>query len=234
MNGTAASCQSLLAEVGKLSSSIEAELVVCPPSPYLGTLSEHMPESLALGAQDVSSFPNGPHTGQVSAEMLLDLGCQYVIIGHSERRQDCGEGDAEVADKMAAALSVGLRPIVCVGESLDVREQGQTEQFIELQMTPVLAAPSFCEKVIIAYEPIWAIGTGRAASPEDAQAVHQAIRQRIEVVRPELVNEITLLYGGSVKPGNAKALFAQPDIDGGLVGGASLDAESFVQIGQAI
>jgi len=199
-----------------------AECAICPPFPYLAEVAEQLRgTSVALGAQNVSEHAQGAHTGEVSAGMLKELGCRYVIVGHSERRQIYGETDAQVAAKFAAARQAGLTPILCVGETLAEREAGKTEDVVARQ----LGAVQFADGVL-AYEPVWAIGTGRNATPEQAQAVHAFLRRRLR-------EDATILYGGSVKAQNAAAIFAMPDVDGGLIGGASLVAEDFLAILQA-
>jgi triosephosphate isomerase len=205
--------------------------VVCPPFVYLDTASRLLEGSaIALGAQNLSTEPKGAFTGEVAAEMLRDCGCRYVIVGHSERRQLFQESDALVATKVAAALRAGLTPILCVGETLRQRESGSTLSVIEAQLGAVFTQlGSAIEQTVIAYEPIWAIGTGQTATPEQAQKVHAFIRRLLGAVTTK-ASEISILYGGSVKADNAVALFTQPDIDGGLVGGASLNAEEFAAI----
>lgn len=213
------------------------ELVVLPPMPYLGDLIEDFEErGIAFGAQDVSANEKGAYTGEVSAQMLVEVGARYGLCGHSERRQYHGETDAVVAAKMLAALHAGLTPIVCVGEQLDERETGRTEEVIAAQLAPVLAAaaPESLARVVVAYEPVWAIGTGRTASPEQAQAVHAFIRGQVAARDAKIAGSLPILYGGSCKPDNAAALFAQPDVDGGLIGGASLVASDFLAIARAM
>jgi triosephosphate isomerase len=213
------------------------ELVVLPPLPYLGDLIEDFEgRGIAFGAQDVSANEKGAYTGEVSAQMLVEVGARYGLCGHSERRQYHGETDAAVAAKMLAALHAGLTPIVCVGEQLDEREAGRTEDVIAAQLTPVLAAaePEALARVVVAYEPVWAIGTGRTASPEQAQAVHAFIRGQVAARDAKIAGSLPILYGGSCKPDNAAALFAQPDVDGGLIGGASLMASDFLAIARAM
>ena len=209
------------------------EIAVCPPFVYLLTAREQLANSaIKLGAQNVNAEVSGAFTGEVSAPMLRDCGCEFVIVGHSERRQFYGESDEQVAAKTLAALHHGLTPILCVGESLAEREAGNTLAVIGRQLDAVREALSSAElkSIAIAYEPIWAIGTGRTATPEQAQVVHAFIRQQLQMRQADSVR---ILYGGSVKAENAQALFAQADIDGGLVGGASLNAEEFVAICQA-
>ena len=196
---------------------------VCPPFPYLAEVAEQLRGSpVGLGAQNVSEHAQGAYTGEVSAAMLKELGCRYAIVGHSERRQVYGETDAQVAAKFAAARAAGLTPILCVGETLAEREAGRTEEVVARQ----LGAVAFKDGVL-AYEPVWAIGTGRNATPEQAQEVHGFMRERLP---PALRDSTPILYGGSVKPQNAAAIFAMPDVDGGLIGGASLVAADFLAI----
>jgi triosephosphate isomerase len=205
---------------------------VCAPFPYLGQARDVLQGSaIAWGAQDVSAHVSGAYTGEVSAAMLAEFGCRHVLVGHSERRQLHGETDEEVAAKAAAALDGGLTPIVCIGETLSEREAGQTHQVVGRQLDAVTAVLGERKALIVlAYEPVWAIGTGRTASPGEAQAVHAFLRQKLAAGGAE---GVMILYGGSVKAANAADLFAMPDIDGGLVGGASLDANEFLAIAAA-
>jgi len=223
MHGGRASNQALLdALVAGMSAAGEVQCAVCPPFPFLQQVAERLRGTrITLGAQTVSEHAQGAYTGEVSAAMLAELGCRYVIVGHSERRQLFGEKDAQVAAKFAAARAAKMTPILCVGETLEEREAGKTEAVVARQ----LAAVDFKEAVL-AYEPVWAIGTGRNATPEQAQAVHAFLRQKVPA-------ETLILYGGSVKPQNAAAIFAMPDVDGGLIGGASLAAQDFLDIAKA-
>jgi triosephosphate isomerase len=209
------------------------ECVICPPYVYLAEIARLLRGSAArLGAQDVCAEAHGAYTGEVSAAMLHDVGCQYVIVGHSERRNLYGEDDVLVARKFAAALTQGLTPILCLGELLAERESGSTREVIGRQLEAVVSLTgigSFASAVI-AYEPVWAIGTGRTASPEQAQEVHAFIRERLAQRDGKIAASLPILYGGSVKAGNARELFAQHDVDGGLIGGASLKAEEFLSI----
>ncbi len=211
-----------------------AEAAVCVPYPYLAETALTLAGSeLGWGAQDVSVHAQGAYTGEVAAAMLRDFGCRYVIVGHSERRAYHGEGDQLVADKARAALAAGLTPIVCVGETLAQREAGQTDAVVARQLAAVLhTLAAEVDRMVVAYEPVWAIGTGRTATPEQAQAVHALLRAQLRTATAR-AGELRILYGGSVKPDNAAALFAQPDIDGGLIGGASLNAADFVAICRA-
>lgn len=205
------------------------QMGVCVPYPYLAQTALALSgSSIAWGAQDISVHAQGAYTGEVSGGMLKDFSCHYVLVGHSERRAMHAESDQLVADKARAALAAGLTPVVCVGESLAERDAGQAVSVITRQLAPVLALGSEAVlKMVIAYEPVWAIGTGRTATPEQAQEVHAAIRAALKGVGAE---QVQILYGGSVKAANAASLFAMPDIDGALVGGASLVAEDFLAI----
>lgn len=211
----------------------DCDAAVCAPHVYLMQMSEQLKGSaLALGAEDVSEYAEGAYTGEVSPAMLADVGCRYVIVGHSERRALFGDTDERVAQKAKAALAAGLTPIVCVGETLAERESSQTIRVVARQLAAVIkevGAADF-ERCVIAYEPVWAIGTGKSATPEIAQQVHAALRTELALHSRDLAEKVRILYGGSVKPGNAAALFAMPDIDGGLIGGASLKAEDFYAI----
>jgi len=206
-----------------------AELLVCPPAPLLFPLAEILNGSgIALGGQDCHAAAKGAHTGDISAEMLANAGCTYVIVGHSERRADHGESDAEVKAKAEAASAAGLTPIVCVGETGDQRRAGETLKVIEAQVRGSVPADLGAAGLVIAYEPVWAIGSGLTAEPSDVEAVHGHIRSLLTVMfGPQAGAQIRILYGGSVKPANAAELMAVPDVDGALVGGASLSAEDF-------
>ena len=210
-----------------------AEIMVCPPFPYLMETARLLKDSgVALGSQSVCAEAQGAFTGEVSAAMLKDVGCQYVLVGHSERRQLYGENDNLVARKFVAAQSQGLVPVLCVGETLEEREGDQTTAVVARQLEAVLAVSGIqsLARAVIAYEPVWAIGTGRTASPEQAQAVHAMIRAKLAERDATIGGSVRILYGGSVKASNAQELFAMPDIDGGLVGGASLKADEFARI----
>ena len=237
MNGNLASNQGLLSGlVPALGQVGGVTTAICVPYPYLAQVRASLEGSnLALGAQDVCQFGNGAYTGGVSAAMLADLGCEYVIVGHSERRSIFGESDAVVAEKFAAALKAGLTPILCLGETLGEREGGATEAVVARQLDAVVAASGAAAlgKAVVAYVPVWAIGTGKTATPQQAQAVHAFIRGRVGAKDAGVAARLQLLYGGSVKAGNAAELFAMPDIDGGLIGGASLIADEFVAICRA-
>ena len=237
MNGNLATNQALLqALVPAVARVAGVKCAICAPYPYLAQVQQLLSGSgIAWGAQNVSQFDDGAYTGEVSGAMLVDFGCRYVIVGHSERRALFGETSAIVAGKYAAALKSGLMPIVCVGETLAQREVGETEAVVDAQLDAVLSgsgAQSLAHAVI-AYEPVWAIGTGRTAKPEQAQAVHAHIRQRIATHDAGVAENVQILYGGSVKSVNAQELFAMPDIDGGLIGGASLDPEELAKICEA-
>ncbi len=211
-----------------------SDVAVCVPFPYLSETAVALASTdIRWGAQDCSAHEQGAYTGEVSAGMLHEFGCRYALVGHSERRQYHGESDALVADKAKAALARGITPIVCVGETLAQREAGETESVVKRQLSVVIHALAHCAgEMVVAYEPVWAIGTGRTASPEQAQAVHHLLRAQLRAATSR-ADAMTLLYGGSVKPDNASILFSQPDIDGGLVGGASLKAADFVAICRA-
>jgi triosephosphate isomerase len=212
--------------LGGIAGLAGVECAVCVPFPYLGEVAGQLRGSaLAWGAQNVSEHARGAYTGEVSAAMLKEFGCRYVIVGHSERRQLYRESDAQVAGKVAAVQDAGLTPILCVGETLEEREAGRTEEVVARQLDAVLEKRSVSEAVL-AYEPVWAIGTGRTATPEQAQAVHAFARRRVS-------QGTRILYGGSVKPENAAAIFAMPDVDGGLIGGAALVAGDFLAIVEA-
>jgi len=234
MHGSRAENAKLLSELWRaLPAPQHVDVAVCPPFVYLTTVREQLIGSaFKLGAQNVSAADPGAITGEVAATMLSDCGCDFVIVGHSERRQLFGESDEQVAQKTAIALRYGLMPIVCVGETLTEREAGKTLDVIARQLDAVFTSLSTAElhRIVVAYEPVWAIGTGRTATPEQAQEVHAFIRQRL--LRYDAA-QVQILYGGSVKAGNAQALFAQIDIDGGLIGGASLNAEEFAAICKA-
>jgi triosephosphate isomerase len=234
MHGSLAENAALLSALKPALAGIEA--VVCVPFPYLAQAQAELTgSSIAWGAQNVSEQAKGAFTGEVSASMLLDFGCTYVIVGHSERRSLYGESDALVARKYVAAQAAGLTPILCVGESLAERESGVTEAVVSRQLDAVIDAAGVASlaKAVIAYEPVWAIGTGKTASPEQAQAVHAFIRGRVAALDAGVAGQLVIQYGGSVKAANAAELMAQPDIDGGLIGGASLVADEFVAICRA-
>lgn len=234
MNGNLASNQALLeAMVPALGSFPGMACAVCVPFPYLAQVRQVLrPTGIAWGAQDVCQFDNGAYTGGVSAAMLADFGCRYVIVGHSERRAVFGEADAVVAAKFEAVLKTGLMPILCVGETLAEREAGVMEKVVARQLDAVVTRSGVkaLAKAVIAYEPVWAIGTGKTATPDEAQAVHAFIRGRIAAADQAIAAALLILYGGSVKAANSAQLFGMPDIDGGLIGGASLVADDFIAI----
>jgi triosephosphate isomerase len=211
-----------------------ADVGVCVPSVYLTETAAALAGSdIRWGAQDVSAHEQGAYTGEVSAGMLAECGCRYTLVGHSERRAYHAESDALVADKAQAALARGVTPIVCVGETLAERDAGQTENVVKRQLSAVIHQLAHCaNEIVVAYEPVWAIGTGRTATPEQAQAVHAVLRAQLQAATGHGAN-MKILYGGSVKPDNAATLFSQPDIDGGLIGGASLKAADFIAICRA-
>lgn len=235
MNASLASNAVLLAGVSGGATSVRAELAVCVPSPYLAQVQSVLAETgVRWGAQDMSAHEQGAYTGEVSARMLLEFGCSYVIVGHSERRSYHAENDLQVAQKAALAIQTGLTPIVCVGETLQQREQGLTDEVVSTQLGVVLEAlGEHAGRIVVAYEPVWAIGTGKTATPEMAQQVHATIRSLIAERSAGSATQVRVLYGGSMKPDNAAELLAMPDIDGGLIGGASLNAPDFLAIAQA-
>lgn len=233
MNGARATASQLCAGIrDRLTDDAAADIVICPPYPLLQTAREALQNGrIALGAQDVDANENGAYTGQVSAAMLADAGCDYVIVGHSERRMMYNESDQLVARKVAAAVAAGLRPIICIGETLAEREAGQTEAVVARQLDAVLHSLHAAKlaDAVFAYEPVWAIGSGQTATPAQAQSVHAFLRARLAAGDARLA-ECRIVYGGSMKPQNAAALLAQPDIDGGLLGGAALCADDFVAV----
>jgi triosephosphate isomerase len=235
MNGSFASNAGLLDGVRAGAAAVSGELAVCVPAPYLAQVQSALGGSpVRWGAQDVSAHERGAFTGEVSAEMLLEFGCSYVIVGHSERRSYHAESDELVAQKAQRALASGLTPIVCFGETLEEREQGATDAVVSRQLAPVLdAMRTQLASMVIAYEPVWAIGTGKTATPEMAQQVHARLRAMLAERDAESAQQVRILYGGSMKPDNAKDLLAKPDIDGGLIGGASLNASDFLAIAHA-
>ncbi|MGB1800462.1 MAG: triose-phosphate isomerase [Gammaproteobacteria bacterium] len=236
MNGTLDSIRPLLADVIQGVSGISNEVAVCPPFIYIPELAELLNGSdIKLGAQNVSQQEKGAYTGEVAASMLKDYRCDYVIVGHSERRTLYAETDELVAEKFVAVQSGGMTPILCVGELLEEREANNTEDVVARQLDAVIerAGIEAFNNAVIAYEPVWAIGTGKTATPEQAQEVHEFIRLRLARHNNDTANKIRILYGGSVKADNAEQLFKMADIDGGLIGGASLVAEDFLTICKA-
>ncbi len=235
MNGALADSRQLVAALrGGVSASDKAAMLLCPPHLYIPSVREWLHgSSIGIGAQDLSNRAGtGAFTGEVSGAMLHDVGCSHVIVGHSERRALYGESDAVVVAKFKLAQQADLLPILCVGETLEQREAGQTRSTVERQVTAVLEAAGVAAfgKAVVAYEPVWAIGTGRTATPEQAQEVHSLIRTMIAARDATIAAGLAILYGGSVKGANARNLFAMDDIDGGLVGGASLVAAEFLEI----
>ncbi len=237
MNGSLASNQPLIAEiVAGLGETSGSEVAVCPPFIYLSQIADSLQgSSVVLGAQNVSHLDAGAYTGETAVSMLKDFGCQYVIVGHSERRSLYAETDERVAEKFLQVVQSGLRPILCVGELLEEREAGETEDVIARQLDAVieLAGIENFSQAVVAYEPVWAIGTGKTATPEQAQQVHEFIRLRLARHDSDVADAIRILYGGSVKADNAEQLFNMADIDGGLIGGASLIAQDFLTICKA-
>jgi triosephosphate isomerase len=236
LHGDHAFAHALLDALVATAAPAGVERVVLPPLPYLCDLVEqYSARGIAFGAQDVSANDRGAYTGEVSASMLVDVGARYGLVGHSERRQYHNEGSELVARKFLAARNAGLVPILCVGETLQQREAGQTEYCIERQLQPLfeLGGAMVLQGAVVAYEPVWAIGTGRTATPEQAQAVHAFIRGEVAARDAKIAGSLPILYGGSCKPDNAAALFSQPDVDGGLIGGASLVAADFLAIAAA-
>jgi triosephosphate isomerase len=238
LNGSLRANAELLAALGQRIAAKEGKTcAVCAPTPYLAQVRELLAgKAIAWGGQDASRYEKGAYTGETAAAMLAELDCRYCIVGHSERRALFGETDEVVAEKLGRVRSAGLTPIACVGETLAEREAGNTEQVVGRQVDAITAmhGAEAMRGVVFAYEPVWAIGTGKTATPGQAQEVHAFLRKRLAGVDPTLANALPILYGGSVKAGNAAELFAMPDIDGGLVGGASLIADEFVGIWSAL
>lgn len=232
MNASLAANEKLVRELLARVNRPACDVAVCVPSPYLpqlqGLLADQ--DSIALGAQNVSQHESGAYTGDVSAAMLREFGVRYAIVGHSERRQHQAETDTNVAIKAKRALEAGITPIVCLGETQRERDEGMTDYIVRRQLAAVVHLVGHCiSEIVVAYEPIWAIGTGKTATPEEAQQVHAILRQQLQAAT-EKAHTIRILYGGSMNAGNAAALLAQPDIDGGLIGGASLKADDFLAI----
>ena len=233
LHGSRAFAADLVAAIAADMPASGVDVVVLPPLPYLSELIDGFDaRGLLFGAQDVSANEKGAYTGEVSAAMLVDIGARYGLVGHSERRQHHAESDALIAHKFLAAKHAGLVPILCVGESLHEREAGQTEYRIETQLAAIFehAGDQAFAGAVVAYEPVWAIGTGKTATPAQAQAAHAFIRGEIAARDATIAGSLSILYGGSCKPDNAAELFAQPDVDGGLIGGASLVASDFLAI----
>ncbi|WP_041793976.1 triose-phosphate isomerase [Pararhodospirillum photometricum] len=238
MNGLKAEARALAEAMAARFNSVGSvgfDMLLCPPFPVIGTVVGAVAGTgIAVGGQDCHAKVSGAHTGDVSAAMLADQGCQFVIVGHSERRADHGESDAQVRAKAEAALAAGLVAVICVGETEAQRDAGQTLRVVETQLEGSLPAGATAQTVVIAYEPVWAIGTGRTPTLNDVAQVHGAIRAKVaRVLSAEAAAEMRVLYGGSVKPDNARALLGLADVDGALVGGASLKAEDFWAIGCA-
>lgn len=237
LNGSLAGNEALLrALLREIPRDTDVACAVCVPSPYLAQVQGLLTGSgIGWGAQDVSRYDQGAYTGEVSGRMLAEFGCRYALVGHSERRTLFGDTDANVAEKYAAARRAGLTPIFCVGETLEERERGETEKVLARQVDALLGKCGVAELDggMVAYEPVWAIGTGRTATSSQAQEAHASIRARIAAKDRAIAGRLAILYGGSVKASNAAELFAMPDVDGGLVGGASLVAEDFAGIWRA-
>ena len=236
MHGSRVSVEALLGGlIAGLAPKAGTDVVVCPTYVHLEqALQQCAGSSIEVGGQDCSHMESGAFTGEVAAQMLADLGCLWVILGHSERRQYHEESDELVAAKLTAAVAAGLQPVVCVGETREQRESGEAQDVVGSQLSGALAGQSGLERLVVAYEPVWAIGTGETATPKDASEAHATLRGALaEALGPETARGVPLLYGGSVKPGNATELLAASDVDGVLVGGASLDPGSFAQIGGA-
>jgi len=237
MNGSLDTIRPLMGKlIEGIRADVKAEIVICPPFVYLAEVASLLGRSgMVLGAQNLARHDSGAYTGEISAAMLLDYQCRYVIVGHSERRTLYGETDVLVAEKFAQANKAGLTPILCVGEYLEEREAGDTDNVIARQLDAVISKCSIesFDQAVIAYEPVWAIGTGRTATPEQAQEVHAFIRLRLARHDERIADNVRILYGGSVKATNAEELFTMADIDGGLIGGASLDANDFLTICRA-
>jgi len=237
LNGSLASTKELLAGIkAGLAEVVNAEVAVCPPYIFIPEAQAQLADSsVAWGGQNLSAETGGAFTGEISASMLLDFGCKYVLVGHSERRTLYGEDNALVAKKFAVAKESGLIPILCVGETLEERQQGITEDIVAGQLAAVTDRSGIAalDGAVVAYEPVWAIGTGMTASPEQAQAVHAYIRSQLAQYDSAVANNMRILYGGSMKPENAVELLTQNDIDGGLIGGAALKAEDFLSICKA-
>ena len=236
MNGSLEANAALLEALAKgLANPPACDVAICVPAPYLAQVQQLRTAKpglsvVELGAQDVSVHASGAYTGEVSATMLKEFGCRFAIVGHSERRQYHGETDAVVADKAKSALACGVTPIVCVGETLAEREAGHTEEVVKRQLAAVIHTNGHCiSEIVVAYEPVWAIGTGKTASPDEAQAMHAVLRSQLKAATDQFAR-VKILYGGSMNAANAATLLAQPDIDGGLIGGASLKATDFLTI----
>lgn len=231
MQGNKASVTKLLNNIKDFEKHSNVVMVVCPPYVFLDQTQRLLNNTqLQWGGQNMAAEPQGPYTGEISGQMLYEFGCQYVLLGHSERRQLYGETDEKIARKFDLAIKSGLTPILCVGETLEQRQADQTYEVLQTQLEKIIRYGKVLKQAIIAYEPVWAIGTGLSAQPEQAQEVHHFLREKIGSLDLDLAQELSILYGGSVKADNADALFRMPDIDGGLIGGASLDAIEFLRI----
>lgn len=236
LNGTRTSVVELATAVSRGAASLPVEVLVCPVSVHLSDVLSIVGDSAVhLGAQNCSEHESGAFTGELSADMLSEYGCEYVILGHSERRALYHESSEQVAAKCLAVQKAGMTPILCVGETLEEREAGRVEAVIAGQLDAVIAAGGIAAfaRMVVAYEPVWAIGTGKTATPDEAQAVHAMVRQKIASLDAATAQDLRILYGGSVKADNAQSLFGQDDIDGGLIGGAALKADSFLAICEA-
>lgn len=238
LNGTLTSIRLLLDSIiAGVDSRARAEIAVCPPFVYLSEVQAKIANTaIASGAQDVSDQDSGAFTGEVAADMLREFDVRYCIVGHSERRHVYGESDALTAQKFVAAQRANITPMLCIGELLEEREQDMTGQVVRRQLDAVLELAGIVafKRAVIAYEPVWAIGTGKTATPEQAQAVHAGVRAHLASLDDRIAQQVRILYGGSVKADNARELFSQPDIDGGLIGGASLNAQEFLKICSAV
>lgn len=233
MNGSSESVKELMDGINAGLGDVTAEVVVCAPFVYLSTVVDATSNSaVKVGAQNMCDQDSGAFTGEIAGPMLKDIGCEYVIIGHSERRAMYGESDEVTAVKYAAVLKNGLKPIFCIGETLEEREQGITEEVVGRQIDAILNTEGVASlaNAVLAYEPVWAIGTGKTATPEEAQDVHAFIRNKIAGLDSAIAESLRILYGGSMNPGNAADLCSRPDIDGGLIGGASLKSDDFLVI----
>lgn len=237
MNGRVAANDELVTQVlAGLNAQVDGvDVMVFPPSIYIGQVKALSEDRLTVGAQNLCEFDDGAYTGELSAEMLVDCGCGAVLVGHSERRLLFGDSDERIAEKVKQALKAGLVPVICLGESLDQRDSGETLNVVSRQLQAAVEGLTKQQlmTVVLAYEPVWAIGTGRTATPEQAQEVHAHLRQELAQLDTEVSAQVRILYGGSVNAANADELFAKPDIDGGLIGGASLKAKDFVAICQS-
>jgi triosephosphate isomerase len=237
LNGSKAMAEALVAGIlAERPGLSDIEMGVCPPFVFISQVAAQAAQAgMGVGGQSCAEYVTGAYTGEVSAEMLRDVGCQYVLVGHSERRTLFGETNAVTARKTRVVLDAGLTPVLCVGETLEERQAGKMNAVVGDQIEAVVAAVGIqaFDRMVVAYEPVWAIGTGQTASPEQAQAMHASIRAQLAAHNPAIAQAVRIQYGGSIKPDNAAILFAQPDIDGGLIGGASLNAEDFLVICRA-